>query len=150
MLPIVWFFLVVVSFLWILLLYTELRKRARRHVRGCPSLPYISPERLDSLIIIEPDLKILELGLPQGNPGIPDARQMRVDQIEGLVSHLSRSTILVFYASVKEPVNWNSLSVNTCCVTHSYLREVSKRGRAASMLATLVRSILQAHPPKLA
>ena len=65
MLPIVWFFLVVVSFLWILLLYTELRKRARRHVRGCPALLYISPERLDSLITIEPDLKILELGPPR-------------------------------------------------------------------------------------
>jgi hypothetical protein len=111
MLPIVWFFLVVVSFLWILLLYTELRKRARRHVRGCPCLPYISPERLDSLIIIEPDLKILELGPRQGNPGIPDAQQMPVDQIEGLVSHTSRSTILVFYASVKESVNWRQVEL---------------------------------------
>lgn len=111
MLPIVWFFLVVVSFLWILLLYTELRKRARRHVRGCPALLYISPERLDSLITIEPDLKILELGPPRGNPGIPDAQQMRVDQIEGLVSHLSRSTILIFYASVKEPVNWRQVEL---------------------------------------
>jgi hypothetical protein len=36
MLPIVWFFIAVASSLWILLLYTELRKRGRRHVKGCP------------------------------------------------------------------------------------------------------------------
>lgn len=53
MLPIVWFAIAVVSSLWILLLYTELRNQVRRHVKGCPSLRHISPERLNSLVIID-------------------------------------------------------------------------------------------------
>ncbi len=111
MLPIVWFYIAVVSFLLILLLYTELRNQARRHVKRCPSLPYISPERLNSLIIIEPDLEILELGWQHGNPGIPDAHQMPVDQLEGFVSHASRFTIFVLYDSVKEPANWRQVEL---------------------------------------
>jgi hypothetical protein len=95
----------------ILLLNTELRNRARRHVKGCPSLSYISPERLNSLIIIEPDLEILELGPTCGNAGIPDAHQVPVDQLEGFVSHKSRSTIFVFYDSVKERVNWGDVEL---------------------------------------
>ena len=60
MLPLAWFYISLVVFLYALLLYSELRTRAKRHVKGCPSLPYISPERLDSLIVIEPDLIIVE------------------------------------------------------------------------------------------
>jgi len=111
MLPIVWFYIAVVSFLLILLLYTELRNQARRHVKGCPSLHYISPERLNSLIIIEPDLQILELGSQYGNAGISDAHQMPVGQLEGFVSHTSRSTVLVFYDSRKDPVNWRQVEL---------------------------------------
>jgi hypothetical protein len=111
MLPIVWFYIAAVSFLLILLLYTELRNQARRHVKGCPSLHYISPERLNSLIIIEPDLEILELGFQQTNAGIPDAHRVPVDQLEGFVRDTSRSTIVVFYDSVKEPVNWKQVEL---------------------------------------
>ncbi len=106
MLPIVWFYIAAVLFLLVLLLYTELRNRARGHVKGCSSLLLISPERLNSLIIIEPDLQVLELGLHYGKAGISDAQRMPVDQLESFVSHISRSTILVFYDSIKEPVNW--------------------------------------------
>jgi hypothetical protein len=111
MLPIVWIYIVVVCFLWILLLYTELRNQARRHVKGCPSLLYICPERLNSLIIIEPDLKMLELGSQRGEAAIPDAQQIPVAQLEGFVGHTSRSTILVFYASIKDPVNWKQVQL---------------------------------------
>jgi hemoglobin len=55
-LPLAWFYISLVVFLYALLLYSELRARAKRHVKGCPSLPYISSARLDSLISIEPDL----------------------------------------------------------------------------------------------
>ena len=139
MLPIVWFYIAAVLFLLVLLLYTELRNRARAHVKGCSSLLFISPARLNSLIIIEPDLKMLELGLHYGKVGIPDAQRIPVDQLESLVSHTSRSTILVFYDSIREPVNWknkwNSSFVNTRCATPSCSREVSKRGRATSVPA---------------
>lgn len=111
MLPIVWFYIAVVSFLCILLLYTESRNRARSHVRGCSSLPYISPERLNSLIIIEPDLQILELGFHPGQAGIPDAHRVPVDQLESFVSHTSRSTILTFYDSSEEPVKWKQVEL---------------------------------------
>jgi hypothetical protein len=66
-LPLAWFYISLVVFLYVLLLYSELRTRARRHVKGCPSLPYISPARLDSLIAIEPDLYIVELSSRAGS-----------------------------------------------------------------------------------
>jgi hypothetical protein len=111
MLPIVWFYIAAVSFLLVLLLYTELRKQARGHVKGCSSLLYISPARLHSQIIIEPDLELLELGFQHGNVGIPDAHRVPVDQLERFISHTSRSTILVFYDSIKDPVNWKQVEL---------------------------------------
>ena len=111
MLPIVWIYIVVVTLLWVFLLYTELRNQARGHVKRCPSLPYICPERLHSLIIIEPDLKMLELGSRYGEAHIPDALQIPVDQLESFVSHASRSTILVFYDSITDPVNWKPVQL---------------------------------------
>lgn len=111
MLPIVWLFIAVVSFLWILLLYVELRNRARRHVKRCPSLPYISPERLNSLIIIEPDLKIVELSSQHDGAAIPDALQIPVDRLEVFLSHASRFTFFVFCDSAKEPANWRQVEL---------------------------------------
>jgi hypothetical protein len=111
MLPIVWFYIVAVTFLLGLLVYTELRKQVRGHVKGCSNLLYISPQRLNSLIIIEPDLKILELGSRLGRAGIPDANQIPAGQLEGYLSHVSRSAVLVFYASVKDPVDWKQLEL---------------------------------------
>ena len=61
MLPLAWFYISLVVFLYALLFYLELRARAKRHVKGCPSLPYISPAHLDSLMAIEPDLFIVDL-----------------------------------------------------------------------------------------
>ncbi len=114
MLPIVWIFIALLLFLWILLLYTEGRNRARRHVKGCPTLSYISPERLNSLMITEPDLEILELGLQNDHPGIPDAHRIRVDQLEDFVSHAPRFRVFVFCESVKEPVNWREVELLVC------------------------------------
>jgi hypothetical protein len=110
MLPIAWFAIVATVLLWILLLYTELRNRAGRHVKGCPSLSYISPQRLNSLIIIEPDLEIVELCVPSG-ASIPDARPVPADQLERFVSHTSRSKVIVFYDSAKAPANWRQVEV---------------------------------------
>ncbi len=78
-------------------------------MKGCSSLLFISPQRLNSLIIIEPDLKMLELSFLYGEAGIPDARRMPVEQLESFVSHTSPSTILVFYDSSKDPVNWKQV-----------------------------------------
>jgi len=112
MLPIVWFYIAAVSFMLILLLYTELRNQARRHVKGCSSLHYISPERLNSLIIIEPDLEILELGFQQSNAGIPDAHRVPVDQLEGFVrdTHAAQQQLQhQIVRQVKRPL-WRSTS----------------------------------------
>ena len=61
MLPLAWFYIALVVFLYSLLLFVELRNRAKRHVKGFPSLPYISPEGLDSLLVIEQDVIVVEL-----------------------------------------------------------------------------------------
>jgi hypothetical protein len=111
MLPIVWFYIALVISLWGLLFYVELRKQARCHVRGCPSLIFISPRRLSSLIIMEPDLKILELAPHPSNEGIPDARQLSSDQLEEFLSRVSRSTILVFFDSTHVPANWRRVEI---------------------------------------
>ena len=71
MLPLAWFYIFLVVFLYALLLYSELRARAKRHVKGCPSLPYISPGGLDSLIAIEPDLFIVEFSSRAGSGDKP-------------------------------------------------------------------------------
>ena len=88
MLPLAWFYISLVLFLYALLLYLELRARAKRHVKRCPSLPYISPTRLDSLITIEPDLFIVELSSRADSdekPRIPDALRMPVSQLESFL-----------------------------------------------------------------
>ena len=85
MLPLAWFYISLVVFLYAFLFFSEMRARAKRHVKGCPSLPYISPVRLDSLIAIEPDLFIIELS-SRADSGeklqIPDALRMPVSQLE--------------------------------------------------------------------
>jgi hypothetical protein len=108
-LPLAWFYLSLVVFLYGLLFYLELRARAKRHVKGCPSLPYISPARLDSLIVIEPDLCIVDLSSRAASreiPKIPDALRMPVSQLEIFLQKASRRSIFVFYDSVTEPVKW--------------------------------------------
>jgi hypothetical protein len=82
-----------VVFLYSLLLFSELRKRAKRHVKGCPSLPYISPEGLDSLLVIEPDLIVVELSSRAASsemPKIPDALRMPVSELQGFLRNASR------------------------------------------------------------
>jgi rhodanese-related sulfurtransferase len=109
-LPLAWFYICLVVFLYALLFYSELRTRAKRHVKGCPSLPYISPARLDSLIAIEPDLCIVDLTSRAASreiPQIPDALRIPVSQLETFLQKASRRSVFVFYDSVTEPVKWS-------------------------------------------
>jgi hypothetical protein len=122
-LPIAWFCIALVVFSYALLLYLELRTRAKRHVKGCPSLPYISPERLDSLIVIEPDLIIVELSSRAASGEmlqIPDALRMPVSQLESFLRKASRHSVFVFYDSATEPVKWSRVEsiVNNYAIPH--------------------------------
>jgi hypothetical protein len=96
--------------LYSLLLFLELRNRARQHVKGCPSLPYISSGRLDSLLAIEPDLIVVELSSRTASsemPQIPDALRMPVSQLPAFLRDAPRRSIFVFYDSAIEPVQWS-------------------------------------------
>lgn len=110
MLPLAWFYISLVVFLYALLFCLELRNRAKRHVKGCPSLPYISPARLDSLIAIEPDLLIVDLisrAASRETQRIPDALRMPVSQLESFLQKASCRSIFVFYDSATDPVTWS-------------------------------------------
>jgi hypothetical protein len=124
MLPLAWFCISLVVFLYSFLLYSELRARAKRHVKGCPSLPYISPARLDSLITIEPDLFIVELSSRTDSdekPSIPDALRVPVSQLERFLEKVSRRSVFVFYDSATEPVTWSHVE---CIVNDHAMRNV--------------------------
>ena len=124
MLPLAWFYISLVVFLYAFLLYSELRARAKRHVKGCPSLPYISPARLDSLITIEPDLFIVELSSRAESgekPSIPDALRLPVSQLERFLEKVSRRSVFVFYDSATEPVTWSHVE---CIVNDHAMRNV--------------------------
>jgi len=117
-LPLAWFYIFLVVFLSASLLYLELRARVKRHVKGCPSLLYISSARLDSLIAIEPDLFIVELSSRAASGEtlqIPDALRMPVSQLESFLRKVPRRSVYVFYDSASEPVTWSRVQsiVNT-------------------------------------
>lgn len=125
MLPLAWFYLALVVFLYSLLLFVELRNRAKRHVKGCPSLPYISPEGLDSLLVIEPDVIVVELSSRAASneiPKIPDAVRMPVSQLQGFLRNASRRSIFVFYDPAAEPVQWSRVE---CIVNDHAIPNVS-------------------------
>jgi rhodanese-related sulfurtransferase len=111
-LPLAWFYISLVVFLYAVLLYSELRARAKGHVKGCTSLPYISSRRLESLIAIEPDLFIVELSSHADSgekPQIPDALRMPVSQLESFLQKASRTSVFVFCDSAREPVTWSRI-----------------------------------------
>lgn len=121
MLPLVWFYLALVVFLYSLLLFVELRTRAKRHVKGCPSLPYISSERLDSLIAIEPDLIVVELSSRAASskmPQIPDALRIPLSQLRGFLRNASRRSVFILYDTATEPVQWSCVEAiaNDCTI----------------------------------
>lgn len=110
MLPVAWFYIALLIFLWALLFYLDLRDRAKRHVKCCPSLPYISAERLDSFIVMEPDLIIVELSsqpASEETPKIRDALRIPIDQLDCFLREAPHRAVFMFYASAKEPVQWN-------------------------------------------
>jgi hypothetical protein len=109
MLSLSWFCLALVAFLYGLLFVVELRARSKRHVKGCPTLPYISSNRLDSLIVIEPDLLIVEVASnshADRTPGIPDARRIPIAQLDGFLNDVCARSVFVFYDSAPEPAEW--------------------------------------------
>ena len=121
MLPLAWFYIALVVFLYSLLLFLELRRRAKRHVKGCPSLPYISSERLDSLIAIEPDLVIIELSSRAAStnmPKIPDSIRVPVSQLQGFLRNASRRSVFILYDTATEPVQWSRVEAiaNDCAI----------------------------------
>jgi hypothetical protein len=125
-LPLAWFYLGLVVFLYSLLLFSELRSRAKRHVKGCPSLPYISSERLDSLSAIEPDLIIIELSSRVASsemPQIPDAFKMPVSQLQGFLCKASRRSIFILYDTAQEPMQWSRVEtiVNECGIPNVFV-----------------------------
>jgi hypothetical protein len=123
-LPLAWFYISLVVFLYAVLFFVEMRARAKRHVKGCPSLPYISPARLDSLIAIEPDLFIVELSSRADSgekPQIPDALRMPVSQLERFLQKTSCRSVFVFCDSATEPVTWSSVQ---CIVNDHAMRNV--------------------------
>jgi hypothetical protein len=122
--PLAWFYISLVLFLYALLFYSEMKARAKRHVRGCPSLPYISPARLDSLIAIESDLLIIELSSRAESgerPQIPDALRMPVSQLERFLQTASCRSVFVFYDTAAEPVTWSRIE---CIVNNHAMRNV--------------------------
>ena len=126
MLPLAWFFIALVVFSYSLLLFVELRNRARRHVKGCPSLPYISPQRLDSLIAIESDLIVVELTsrAPSSDmPHIPDALRMSVSQVQGFLRNASCRSIFVFYDTAGDPVQWSRVEAiaDDCAIPNVFV-----------------------------
>ncbi len=126
MLPLAWFYLVLVVFLYGLLFYLELRRRAKRHVKGCPSLPFISPAHLDSLVAIEPDLLIVHLSsqaVSRQMPQIPDALSIPVSQLESFLQQASCRSIFVFYDCVADPVKWSRVEsiVNQYAIRNVYI-----------------------------
>ncbi len=124
MIPLAWFYISLVVFLYALLFYSELKARAKRHVKGCPSLPYISSARLDSLIAIEPDLFIIELSScadSAAKPQIPDALRMPVSQLERFLLKASCRSVFVFYDTASEPVTWSGVE---CIVNDHAMRKV--------------------------
>jgi hypothetical protein len=110
MLPLAWFCIVAVVFLYSFWFFVELRARARSHVKGCPTLPYICSKRLDSLIVIEPDLSIVEVASSTDGgkkPGLPDARRIPIAQLDGFLDEVSPRSVFVFYDSAAEPADWS-------------------------------------------
>jgi hypothetical protein len=90
-------------------------------VKGCPSLPYISPRRLDSLLAIEPDLIVVELSSRAASsemPHIPDALRMTVSQLPGFLRSAPHRSVFVFYDSTAEPVQWSRVEAiaNDCAI----------------------------------
>ena len=124
MLPLAWFYISLVVSLYALLFFVEMRTRARRHVKGCPSLLYVSPARLDSLIAIEPDLFVVELGscaVSGEQPRIPGALRMPVSQLESFLQNTSPRSVFVFYHSAQETVTWARVE---CLVNNHAMRNV--------------------------
>jgi hypothetical protein len=126
MLPLAWFYIALVAFSWAILFYLELRKRANQHVKGCPSLSYISAERLNSFIVIEPDLIIVELNCrppSRDRPQIPYALRVPIGQLDSFLREASHQSVFVFYHSASEPVKWSRVEsiLNHYAIPHAFV-----------------------------
>ena len=120
MLPIVWFYIVLVIVSWLVLFFLELRRRARRKVAGCPELVMISAEKLESLAIREPELLLIELiGEDDEGQACASGTQLTArfwqEQILGVsckVSELKKllsanaGRVIAFYSSPQTAIDW--------------------------------------------
>jgi hypothetical protein len=109
MLPIAWFCLGLVVCLYVVLLFSEVRARAKSHVKRCPSLPYLSQGYFDSLTVIEPDLVIVELtgaAVSAAIGQIPDAHPVPVSKLEEFLTGKSRRSVFVFYSVGDVVMDW--------------------------------------------
>lgn len=123
MMPIAWFYVVLVCVLWCLLLYVEVRRRERRKVRGCFRLVPISADKLWSMIVMYPQLEIIELeplkpSLDSAGPTDSTNHQSTLIEgavrvpVSGLTSFLrmpKRLHSFVFYAAHPGEVDWEQV-----------------------------------------
>src|ERR1700761_8836391 len=126
MLPLAWFCIGLVVCMYAALLYSELRTRAKRHVRGCPSLPYVSQALLESLIVIEPDLIVVELTdhpAPDGKGRIHDARSIPVSDLSKFLASAPQRSVFVFYSCGDEAIEWARVEriVNGLAIPSAYV-----------------------------
>jgi hypothetical protein len=126
MLPIVWFAIAFFLFLYALLFFSEWRARNRSHVRGCPSLPYLSQASLESLIVIEPDLIIVGLIDAQGSMAgrqIPDAHLVAIPALEAFLTNQSPRSVFVFYSANDQAIGWQGVErmVNSLRIPSIYV-----------------------------
>ena len=111
MMPIVWFYTALVVVSWGVLAYLEARRRARKIVDGCPTLMVISRARLNSLELMEPELKLIELydsdaAIASQEGRISGAIPANVSHLESLLASLSPGNIIVFTQAEGASINW--------------------------------------------
>jgi hypothetical protein len=107
LLAIAWFCITLVIFVCGLLLCLEFRARSRRHVKGCRSLPYITPAALDLLMLMEPDLIVVELTEDARTaPGIPEAHAVSVSRLANFLARSPQRCVFVLCERRGAPVEW--------------------------------------------
>ncbi len=155
MMPIAWFYVVLVSALWCVLFVVELRRRKRRKIRGCFRLVPISADKLWSMMVMYPQLEVIELepSHPSSNPPRSTASTEHPALIEGavqvpvrtLAAYLStpkRMHSFVFYAAAPG-VAWDQVddAVAGAGIRNGYVLKGDAQTWVKSQL------MLHAHPP---
>jgi hypothetical protein len=120
MMPIVWFYVALVLVLWALLAYVEVKRRGRRKVRGCLELEIISADKLWSMMVIDPQLVVIELqpgaaANPESNsPLVQGAVQVPVSQLMTYLQSVSPRQSFAFYSPEPGAVSWDEVDCAVC------------------------------------